>query len=115
MNCPGCEGEELEKLPGRRWLCRPCNLEMTTDQAEGDDWYYLISIPFDGRPDRVELGAKLDAERELLSKRAEIMNENHRSNARRARVIDRGQFGEARANRPTTLAQVFAMAEGRRE
>ena len=55
VECPGCEAtaERLTMLPKRRWLCKPCNLEFTDAQARTRDSYYLLSVPYDYRPDRV--------------------------------------------------------------
>jgi hypothetical protein len=92
--CPGCGGTKLEMLPGRRFLCRSCRLEMSTKQAESRDSWYLISIPHDARPDRVEDSTSINIA--SFNARAEAMNNNHRANARRGMVIDRGGLAIAR-------------------
>lgn len=106
--CPCCyqpfDGENVYWADGA-YNCRLCRVQFQAKHAEPDRWYFLLTSDLSSRFDRID-----DAEsysRQRLDRVAEKMNTNLRHNARKARVIERGELGHEREERPTTLAEVF--------
>lgn len=107
--CPGCDtmvdGENVySERAGYR--CRLCSLSFKAKQIRPDSFFYLITMHWVTGEWRVEQGYPF---RNLLDKHAEDINANQRHNARKARVISRGELGEERTRRPRTLAEAFGI------
>jgi hypothetical protein len=115
FTCPGCyqehDGENIYWQDGA-WYCRLCQLRFTAAQARRDEHFIVISTSYAKNDTRVEDMYHFVGGQRLADLRAARINDNHRAGARTARVIERGQLGDERRNRPTTLAALFDFGDG---